>query len=44
MTLTKNQMDAIRYFMGWEEGDNITITSDFVNYAEELYKLLEKDN
>lgn len=44
MVLTDGQKEAIRYFMGWQEGDNITITSDFVSYAEELYKLLEKDN
>ena len=40
MTLTENQREAIRYFMGWQEGDNITITGDFVSYAEELGRLL----
>ena len=42
MTLTENQRDAIRYFMGWQEGDNITITGDFVEYAQELGRLLMK--
>ena len=40
MTLTDEQTKAIRYFLGWQEGDNITITSDFVEYAIELGKLL----
>ena len=38
--LTRYQKEAIEYFMGWGEGDNITITSDFVNYANELGELL----
>lgn len=34
--------EAIKYFNGWEEGDNITITSDFIIYAEVLKDLEEK--
>lgn len=33
--------EAIEYFNGWQEGDNITITADFVNYAEELKEVLK---
>lgn len=40
MILTDEQIKAIRYFLGWQEGDNITITSDFVEYANELGELL----
>lgn len=28
--------EAIDYFNGWEEGDNITVTADFVIYANVL--------
>ena len=35
--------EAIEYFNGWEEGDNITITSDFIMYAEALKELEERD-
>lgn len=34
--------EAIEYFNGWEEGDNITITSDFIMYAEALKELEER--
>jgi len=34
--------EAIEYFNGWEEGDNITITSDFIMYAEVLKELEER--
>lgn len=32
--------EAIEYFNGWQEGDNITITADFVKYVEILKGLL----
>lgn len=35
--------EAIEYFNGWEEGDNITITPDFIMYAEVLKELGEKE-
>lgn len=34
--------DAIEYFNGWEEGQNITITADFVAYAETLKELIKE--
>ena len=36
----KEVHEAIEYFNGWQEGDNITITADFVKYAEILKELL----
>lgn len=33
-------MSALEYLLGWNDGDNITITSDFVNYVEELNEKL----
>ena len=36
----KQIKQAIEYFNGWQEGDNITITADFVKYAEILKELL----
>lgn len=36
----KKIKEAIKYFNGWSEGDNITITADFVEYAELLKGLL----
>ena len=33
--------EAIKYFNSWQEGDNITITADFVNFAEELKEVLK---
>lgn len=32
--------EAIKYFNGFWEGDNITITADFLNFAETLKELL----
>lgn len=29
-------MNHIEYFKNFEEGDNITITADFINHAENL--------
>ena len=37
--INEEQKKDIEYFMGWEVGDNITVTADFVAYAEELNKL-----
>jgi hypothetical protein len=36
----KRIKQAIEYFNGWQEGDNITITADFLNFAETLKGLL----
>lgn len=36
----KRIKQAIEYFNGWQEGDNITITADFLNFAETLKELL----
>lgn len=36
----KEVCEAIEYFNGWQEGDNITITADFIKYAEILKELL----
>lgn len=35
--------EAIEYFNGWDEGDNITITSDFIMNAGVLEELKEKE-
>lgn len=32
---------AIEYLEGWEEGDNITITADFVNAVETIAKYIK---
>ena len=39
--MNKEIKEAIEYFNGWEEGDNITITSDFIMNAEVLKELEE---
>lgn len=40
---TNNEIEeAIEYFNGWDEGDNITITPDFIMYAEVLKELEER--
>jgi len=35
-------MDAISYFKQLDEGDNITITVDFIIYRDELIERVEK--
>jgi hypothetical protein len=38
--ITKEIKEAIEYFNGFWEGDNITITADFLDFAETLKELL----
>lgn len=38
--VTKEIKEAIEYFNGFWEGDNITITADFLDFAETLKELL----
>ena len=33
--------EAIEYLKGWQEGDNITITADFVGHVEAIAEYLE---
>ena len=35
-------MNTITYFKNFEEGDNITITSDFINNVENLETFLQR--
>ena len=35
--------EALNYFLAREEGENITVTCDWLTYAEELKELVDKD-
>lgn len=37
-------MNTIQYFLNFEEGQNITITSDFINKVENLQEFIYKLN
>lgn len=37
-------MNTIQYFLNFEEGQNITITSDFINNVENLQEFIYKLN
>lgn len=39
--IKKEAYEAIEYLKGWQEGDNITITSDFINNVEAIAEYLE---
>ena len=40
-TLKENAYKAIEYFKGWQEGDSITITADFMKNVEAIVEYLE---
>lgn len=42
MSFVGRVMDAISYFKQLDEGDNITITVDFIIYRDELIERVEK--
>ena len=35
--------EALNYFLDREEGENVTVTCDWSIYAEELYRLVDKE-
>lgn len=40
--LRQEALEAVEYLKGWWEGDNITITADFINHVEAIAEYLKK--